>query len=434
MTDANVMLWGRRIGAVSWLDERDIGVFQYAPEFVNSGIQVAPMTMPLRNAPYEFPTLARDTFNGLPGLLADSLPDKFGNAVTDAWLARLGRSPQSFNSVERLCYLGERGMGALEYQPVMHQRHSQDSALGVAELVNLANQVLSRREKLNGSLGGDDDHVPIEDIIRVGTSAGGARAKAILAWNEQTGEFRSGQVQHKDGFSNWLIKFDGVSGNRDKELADPQGYGQIEYAYYLMALEAGIIMSECRLHHEGGRSHFMTKRFDRNDSGHKLHMLSLGAMMHYDFNQAGAHSYEQAMNVIAQLDLSMAEREQLFRYAVFNVLARNQDDHVKNIAYLMDKSGQWQLAPAFDMVYSYNPNGAWTGKHQMSINGKRDGFKLSDMLALAQSGGIKTRVASRIVAEVTDAVARWPVFAGESGIGKGTITKIKSAHRNFEKC
>lgn len=433
MTDARVMLWGRPIGAVSWLAEREIGVFQYAPEFVSSGIQVAPLTMPLRETPYEFPALARSAFSRLPGLLADSLPDKFGNAMIDAWLARVGRSPQSFNPVERLCYLGARGMGALEFQPVMHQGAGQDVALDVAELVGLANQVLSQREKLSGTLSGADDRVPIEDIIRVGTSAGGARAKAILAWNRQTGEFRSGQVKPQKGFSNWLIKFDGVSGNRDKELADPQGYGQIEYAYYLMALEAGIIMSECRLHQEGGRAHFMTKRFDRKDNGQKLHMQSLGAMMHYDFNQAGANSYEQAMHVIAKLGLTMAEREQQFRCAVFNVLARNQDDHVKNIAYLMDKSGQWKLAPAFDMVYSYNPDGAWTGKHQMSLNGKRDDFELADIQALARTAGIKARAAKEIVTDIARAVSLWPAFAEEAGVTNDVVTKIKNAHRRFVK-
>jgi serine/threonine-protein kinase HipA len=431
MTDANVMLWGRNIGAVSWLDERDIGVFQYAPEFVGSNIQVAPLTMPLRETPYEFPALARDTFSGLPGLLADSLPDKFGNALINAWLAGIGRSPKSFNPVERLCYLGKRGMGALEFQPVTHQRNSRSIELDVAELVSLANQVLSQREQLSVTLTDNDDRASIEDIIRVGTSAGGARAKAIVAWNPQTGEFRSGQVTQQTGFSNWLIKFDGVSGNRDKELADPQGYGQIEYAYYRMALSAGINMSESRLHQEGGRAHFMTKRFDRTASGQKLHMQSLGAMMHYDFNQAGAHSYEQALTVIAKLDLSMAEREQQFRRAVFNVLARNQDDHVKNIAYLMDKSGQWRLAPAFDMVYSYNPSGTWTGKHQMSVNGKRDAFVLDDILALAKSAGIKMRLAKGIVDQVAGAVGEWPTFAAQGSVPESTVAKIKGTHRRF---
>lgn len=426
------MLWGRRIGAVSWLNEKDVGVFQYAPEFVGSNIQLAPLTMPLRETPYEFPALSRATFNGLPGLLADSLPDKFGSAMIDAWLVRIGRSPQSFNPVERLCYLGERGMGALEFQPAMHQTHRHDFELDVAELANLVNQVLSRRQQLNVALTDKDDRVPIEDIIRLGASAGGARAKAIVAWNPHTGEFRSGQIKQNKGFSYWLIKFDGVSGNRDKELADPQGYGQIEYAYYLMALNAGINMSECRLHREGGRAHFMTKRFDRTDNGQKLHMKSLGAMMHYDFSQAGAYSYEQALQVIAQLEFTMAERKQQFRRAVFNVLARNQDDHVKNIAYLMDKSGQWRLAPAFNMVYSYNPDGAWTGQHQMSVNGKRDEFVIGDLLALAQSAGIKTKPAKGIIDEVGQAVRDWAVFADQAGVVQSTAAKIQNTHRNFD--
>ncbi len=432
MTDANVMLWGRRIGAVSWIPERDLGVFQYDPEFVSSGIQVSPITMPLRERPYEFPALARETFSGLPGLLADSLPDKFGNALIDAWLARAGRLPESFNPVERLCYLGQRGMGALEFEPLIHPQAKRNEALDVAELVKLANAVLNQREQLGGQLNGENDQQQIEDIIRVGTSAGGARAKAILAWNPASGEFRSGQVKQSEGFTNWLIKFDGISGNRDKELADPQGYGQIEYAYYLMALEAGIHMSECRLHQEGGRSHFMTKRFDRSDSGQKLHMQSLGAMMHFDFNQAGAYSYEQALMVIAQLGLNRQAREQQFKRAVFNVLARNQDDHVKNIAYLMGKAGQWQLAPAYDMVYSFNPSGAWTGQHQMSINGKRDNFLLDDLLALGSVADIKAKQAKVIIAEVANAVAQWRSFAEHAGVNRQTAESIQKAHRSFD--
>jgi serine/threonine-protein kinase HipA len=431
MSDASVNLWGRQIGAVSWLEDRNIAVFQYSPEFESSGIQVAPLTMPLRAMPYEFPALARETFNGLPGLLADSLPDKYGNAMIDAWLARKGRSPESFNPVERLCYLGDRGMGALEFEPVTHQRASKDIRLDVAELVGLANQVLSQREQLNVVLTGKNDQASIEDIIRVGTSAGGARAKAIVSWNQATGEFRSGQVKQPEGFSNWLIKFDGVSGNKDKELADPQGYGQIEYAYYLMASQAGINMSDCRLHHEGGRAHFMTQRFDRSNSGKKLHMQSLGAMMHYDFNQAGAYSYEQALQVIAKLGLSMTDSEQQFRRAVFNVIARNQDDHVKNIAYLMDKSGQWQLAPAFDVVYSYNPSGAWTGTHQMSLNAKRDNFSQEDLLTTAKTTGIKARRAKAIIEEVDLAISNWPHFAAAAEIPSNTVRQIRETFRSL---
>ncbi|MGE0184130.1 MAG: type II toxin-antitoxin system HipA family toxin, partial [Parvularculaceae bacterium] len=295
MTDARVILWGREIGAVSWIADRDIGVFQYAPEFARSGIEVAPLMMPLREAPYEFPALPRDAFKGLPGLVADSLPDKFGNAVIDAWLAGQGRTPESFNPVERLCYIGARGMGALEFEPAILGSPTRSKKLEVAALVDLANRVLSDRHALAGNLEGSDDAKAIEDIIRVGTSAGGARAKAILAWNETTGEFRSGQIPADDGFTYWLMKFDGVAGNKDRELADPQGFGLIEYAYYLMAKDAGLNMMECRLHREGGRAHFMTKRFDRLDAGEKLHMQSLAAMMHFDFNQPDAYSCEQAL-------------------------------------------------------------------------------------------------------------------------------------------
>ncbi|MGE3440767.1 MAG: type II toxin-antitoxin system HipA family toxin [Blastocatellales bacterium] len=429
MTDARVILWGREIGAVSWIADRDIGVFQYAPEFARSGIEVAPLMMPLREAPYEFPALPRDAFKGLPGLVADSLPDKFGNAVIDAWLAGQGRTPESFNPVERLCYIGARGMGALEFEPAILGSPTRSKKLEVAALVDLANRVLSDRHALAGNLEGSDDAKAIEDIIRVGTSAGGARAKAILAWNETTGEFRSGQIPADDGFTYWLMKFDGVAGNKDRELADPQGFGLIEYAYYLMAKDAGLNMMECRLHREGGRAHFMTKRFDRLDAGEKLHMQSLAAMMHFDFNQPDAYSCEQALLTMRRLRLPMADIEQQFRRAVFNVIARNHDDHVKNIAYLMNKNGDWRLSPAFDIAYSYNPSGAWTSRHQMSLNGKRDGFTIDDLIALAESGAIKPAKARRIVEEVAAAVGKWSDFAATAGVDDKTRDRIGAAHR-----
>lgn len=429
MTDARVILWGRDIGAVSWLADREVGVYQYAPEFVGSGIDVAPVMMPLRETPYEFPALPREAFRGLPGLLADSLPDKFGNALIDAWLASQGRTPQSFNPVERLCYIGSRGMGALEFKPALLDPAHKSSRLEVAALVALANKVLDERTSLVGKFSGTDDAQVIDDILRVGTSAGGARAKAILAWNEETGEFRSGQIRNDSAFTYWLMKFDGVAGNKDKEIADPQGFGLIEYAYHLMALDAGIDMTDCRLHHEGGRAHFMTKRFDRTGRGEKLHMQSLSAMMHFDFNQPDAYSYEQALQTIRRIGLPTADVEQQYRRAVFNVMARNHDDHVKNIAFLMDKSGKWRLSPAFDVAYSYNPAGAWTSRHQMSINGKRDDFEIDDLLALGQSGSIKNAQARGIIGEVAASVDKWREFAGEAGVDDDMARKIKSAHR-----
>jgi serine/threonine-protein kinase HipA len=429
MTDARVILWGRDIGAVSWLPEREVGVFQYVPEFVTSGIEVAPLMMPLRDAPYEFPALPREAFKGLPGLLADSLPDKYGNALIDAWLARQGRTPESFNPVERLCYTGVRGMGALEFKPAIFGQANQGNQLEVAELVNLANNILDDRKSFTGHLSGGNDARAIEDIFRVGTSAGGARAKAILAWNENTGEFRSGQVPHDKGFTYWLMKFDGIHNNRDKELADPQGYGLTEYAYYLMATDAGIDMADCRLHHEGGRAHFMTKRFDRTDVGEKLHMQTLCAMMHYDFNQPDAYSYEQALQTIRRIDMPTADVEQQFRRAAFNVIARNHDDHVKNIAYLMNKSGEWRLSPAFDVAYSYNPAGAWTSRHQMSINGKRDGLLADDLLALGKSAAIKPARARDIIDDVDRSVRSWKQFAESAGVDARTADRIAAAHR-----
>ena len=429
MTTARVVLWGRDIAAVTWDETRDIGVFQYQPEFVQSGIQVAPLAMPLAEGTFEFPSLTKETFKGLPGLLADSLPDKFGNAVIDAWLATQGRDPDSLNPVERLCYIGTRGMGALEFQPTTVGAPTPKQNLQVGQLVRLANRVLNSRESLQGEFSGDDDAEAIQDILRVGTSAGGARAKAILAWNEETGEFRSGQVDLPDGFTQWLMKFDGISNNKDKELNDPQGYGQIEYAYYLMALEAGIEMTRCRLHNEGGRSHFMTQRFDRTATNAKLHMQSLGAIQHFDFNQAGAYSYEQAIRVMLKLNLSPRQIQQQFRRATFNVIARNQDDHVKNIAFLMNREGEWRLSPAYDVAYSYNPTGRWTSQHQMSINGKRDNFELSDLVALANVGGIKKRKAEEIASEVVQAVGTWQKQADAAGVSKADARKIQKVFR-----
>jgi len=426
---ARVLLWGSDIGAVTWLDERAIGVFQYTPEFAESGIEVAPLIMPLRAAPYEFPTLSNDTFNGLPGMLADSLPDKFGNNLINAWLAAQGRTPGSFSPVERLCYIGTRGIGALEFRPAIRGAPTVARKIEISALVDLANRVLDDRVALEGKFTGDDDKETIEDILRVGTSAGGARAKAVLAWNEATGEFRSGQAPAEKGFTHWLMKFDGVTNNKDKELADPMGFGRIEYAYHLMAKEAGIKMNDCRLHEEGGRAHFLTKRFDRLDDGNKLHMQSLGAMMHYDFNQAGAYSYEQAVQTIKRLGLPMEDVEQQFIRAAFNVISRNQDDHVKNIAFLMNRRGRWRLSPAFDVAYSYNPSGDWTARHQMSLNGKRDGFDHDDLLSFARAGGIKKTRASQLLDKIAAALAVWPDFAAVGRVPDVDVRRIEHTFR-----
>ena len=416
-TLAEVRLWGRRIGAVSLEDGAEVATFAYDPAFATSGIQVAPLMMPLGPQVFSFPGLNRESFHGLPGMLADSLPDKYGNTLINAWLATQGRTPESFNAVERLCYTGPRGMGALEFAPAVGPRPRKAAKIQIDALVALASEVLSHRNDLQTSFADSKKADALREILRVGTSAGGARAKAVIAWNAATNEVRSGQVEAGDGFDYWLLKFDGVKNNKDRELADPEGYGAVEYAYARMAAAAGVQMAECRLLEEGGRRHFMTKRFDRLPGGGKLHMQSLAAMAHYDFHDPNAYTYEQAFLVIRQLGLPMAAIEEQYRRMAFNIIARNQDDHVKNIAFLMDRFGAWSLSPAYDITWSYNPTGLWTARHQMSMNGKRDGFTLDDFDAGARTASINARRARAIVQEVRDAVERWPEFADAAGVG-----------------
>ncbi len=426
---AKVRLWGRTIGAVSMNAGRDCAAFQYDPKFAGSGIEISPLAMPLSDRVYEFPALPRNTFHGLPGLLADSLPDKFGNALIDAWLATKGRTSESFGAIERLCYTGTRGMGALEFAPSQGPKARKATRIEINALVELASEVLMQRNELKANFTSTARKKALNNILQVGTSAGGARAKALIAWNRDTNEVRSGQIAAGDGFDYWLLKFDGVKGNKDKELEDPKGYGAIEYAYHLMAKAAGIAMSECRLLEENGRRHFMTRRFDRLAGAEKLHMQSLCGLAHFDFNQAGAYAYEQALLAIRQLKLPMTAVEQQFRRMVFNIVARNQDDHVKNIAFLMDKHGQWSLAPAFDVTYSFSPSGLWTATHQMTLNGKRDGFTLEDFEAAEKSSLMKRGRAKTIVEEVRSAVAQWPDFAAEAQVADESRVKIQNSHR-----
>ena len=427
---ATVVLWGREIGAVAWNPDRKVTAFEYIPEFQRSGLELAPLMMPLGRQVYSFPELGWQSFHGLPGMLADSLPDKFGNLLINEWLVREGRDPESFTPVERLCYIGSRGMGALEYKPAL-RKESRSTKVEIAALVELARKAIAEKETLSTHLGrGDKEDVEaMRDILRVGTSAGGARAKAIIAWNDKTGEVRSGQVKAPKGFGYWLLKFDGMASGEDKEMGNPKGYGNIEYAYHLMAKEVGIEMSECRLYHENDRSHFMSRRFDRTNDGDKLFMQSLCGLGHMDFNLAGAYGYEQAMEVIDRLGLSREALEQLFRRMVFNVFGRNQDDHTKNIAFLMDKQGRWRLAPAYDVIYSYNPDGLWTGQHQMTINGKRDHFALEDFYAVAERFRISRNATKQILEEIDDVMGRWPQFAEKAGVPKKWTKQIATAHR-----
>ncbi|MCP3908824.1 MAG: type II toxin-antitoxin system HipA family toxin [Oceanicoccus sp.] len=419
MNAGEVTLWGATVGFVAWDPKKGAAAFEYDRGFQDMGVELAPMMMPLSNEVYSFPTLNTDTYKGLPGMLADSLPDKFGNDVINQWLAENGRTPDSFNAVERLMYVGTRGMGALEFQPAIYENSSVELSLNIEELVALSSTILTLKEAQQFELtsGNAASNVAgLSKILAVGTSAGGARAKAIIAWNESTHHVRSGQIDAGDGYSYWLLKFDGVSNNKDKELADPKGYGRIEYAYHLMARDADIEMTQCRLMEEHGRAHFMTKRFDRTEDGQKLHMQSLCALGHHDFNSPGSTSYEQAFLMCNKLGLGMAAKEQLFLRMVFNVLAYNRDDHSKQISFLMDKSGQWQLSPAYDVTYSFNPNGEFTNSHQMTINRKRKDINNEDFLSVAKRQGLNTSAAKKLIENVRAATAQWHNYANIAGV------------------
>lgn len=414
---AEVWLWGRQVGAVLWDESAELATFEYTPAFQQSGIQLAPLMMPLGPTLYRFPELDRRTFHGLPGMLADSLPDRWGSELIDAWLAETGRSRDAFSPVERLCYIGVRGMGGLEYRPALGV-YRDVVPIEVERLADLAAQVLSDRARVQVEL----EDRGLEELFRVGTSAGGARAKALIAWNRATGEIRSGQTEIPAGFEYWILKFDGV-GSSDRDLRDPKGFGRVEYAYHRMAADAGLDVPEAMLHVDGaGRAHFMTRRFDRTDDGEKMHAQTLTAMAHFDFNRPGAHSYEDAMRVLGEIGAPQKDVEQQFLRMVFNVVGRNQDDHPKNISYLMDKSGVWRLSPAYDVMWAYNPSGDWTNRHQMSIAGKRDGFTRADLERVGRRFGV--RAPGRIVDQIVDVVSRWPRYSEEAQVPTGLVDAV----------
>ena len=406
-----VLLWGRRIGVASRVDGAPCASFAYDREFRDAGIEPSPLMMPVGIAAYSFPALPQGSFHGLPGMLSDSVPDKFGNAVIRVWLKAQGRLPESLTPIERLCYTGVRGMGALEYKPTMFDDEDKSEEIHVDALAELADEVLKSRTEAAAKL--VPDMKRYSSILKVGSSAGGARAKALIGWNEATGEVRSGQVALPEGFGYWLIKFDGLMGNGDKEGDDKWGYGRVEYAYHLMARAAGIEMTECRL---WNKRHFMTRRFDRLPDGGKLHAQTLGALAHMDFNDPAAYSYEQAFRVTRRVVNDARANEQLFRRMAFNVLAWNCDDHVKNIAYLMDRRGEWSLAPAYDECYAHNPEGDWTSRHQMSVNGRRIDITDDDILACARFANMRARKARTVLGEVKEAVRAWPRFAAEADV------------------
>jgi len=417
---AEVWLWDKFVGALAWEPTTAIGTFEYAAEWIAEGVQLAPLHMPATPSgtrKFQFPQLNRATYKGLPAIFADTLPDDFGNAVINAWLARNGRDPDSFTPLERLLYTGKRGMGALEYAPALRRVQAPSNKLELESLISMAQHVLDQRAGVSSHI----DHHETEAmkaILQVGTSAGGARAKALVAINKERTEIRSGQVAAPAGFEHYLLKFDGVTehSNNSETFGDPQGFGRMEYAYYLMAKEAGIAISPCELLIDGKRAHFLTKRFDRAGN-RKLHYQSLCAMDHADFKMPGHYSYEQVFSVARQLRLSRAEAIEIYRRMVFNIVARNHDDHSKNIGFLLpDIKSPWQLAPAFDIAFSYKPDSPWVNSHQLSLNGKRDQFTRDDLLQAATLISNFTKEASQIIDTVIGVVSEWNHYAQTAGV------------------
>ena len=414
-------MWGTRVGIIHQDLNKPYASFEYDADFLKSGIEISPVMMPLSNIVYEFPLLSGEPFWGMPGLVVDSLPDSFGNKVIEQWLASQGKSIKDFTAIDRLCYTGKRGMGALEYVPASSGITDINENINVTEMVKFASDVLNQRESITLNA---QEALTYSQLVQVGSSAGGARAKALIAWNKKTNEIRSGQLNLDKDYDYWLMKFDNVSKNGDHGLEDEPEYTLIEYAYYKMALDAGIQMNECRIYSKAGENHFMTKRFDRID-GKKVHMQSLGAIAHISYKEPRLCSYEMAAQYMQEMNLPMKDIEQFYRRMVFNCIAVNQDDHVKNISFLMDRSGKWRLSPAYDMTFSYNVMNKWLSAHQMTVNGKKSGIDLDDLLMTGTKMGLRKKKCVDIISQVSIVVSKFARYAEELKIKEKTILDIE---------
>jgi len=432
MNTAIIKIWDEVAGAVAWDEQAGIASFEYEPAFKRLGWELSPLKIPLNSTRniFSFPELRKDrdsafdTFKGLPGLLADMLPDRYGNELINLWLTQQGRLMNSMNPVEMLCFIGTRGMGALEFEPATLKQNVNTFSIEVDSLVKIAGRMLSQKEAFSANLKSDEEKA-MQEILKVGTSAGGARPKAVIAYNEKTGEVRSGQTRVPVGFEHWLLKLDGVS---EVQLGSTHGYGRVEYAYYLMATDCGLEMMPCQLLEESGRAHFMTKRFDREDCYTKHHVQTFCAMQHLDYNRITSYSYEQLFQTMRELKLTYAQAEQLFRRMVFNVIARNCDDHTKNFSFMLKKGGNWELAPAYDICHAYRPGSEWVSHHALSINGKRDHITREDLLAIGQS--IRNKKSGEIIDEINEKVHQWRHYASIAEVDKEKTEAIEKTLRS----
>jgi len=435
MEVAEVKIWGKLVGAVAWDKANGFAYFEYAPKFKQLGWDLAPLKMSVSESrsQFSFPELRKDknaaynTFKGLPGLLADALPDKYGTQLINLWLAQQGRPQDSMNPVEMLCFIGTRGMGALEFEPVVLKETKRTFSIEIDSLVSTAQKILNQREAFTTNLNKNEEQAVLE-ILKIGTSAGGARPKAVIAWNEKTGEVKSGQTKAPKDFEHWLIKLDGVS---EVQLGSSHGYGRVEMAYYNMAKACGIEIMPSRLLEENGRAHFMTKRYDRQDGDVKHHVQTFCAMKHFDYNLVNSFSYEQVFQCMRELKLTYADAEQMFRRMVFNVIARNCDDHTKNFSFLLKQGGKWELAPAYDICHAYRPGSEWVSQHALSINGKRKDISKADLLVIGET--IRCKKASDIVDEINHTVNQWKKFADAVKVKPNLQDEIAKTLLNLKK-
>jgi serine/threonine-protein kinase HipA len=422
---ADVYIWGELLGAVRWDDRQQMAFFQFAPNAINRNWDLSPIKMPISEGSriFNFPELrsskntAYSTFNGLPGLLADALPDRYGNQLINAWLVKQGRAEDSMNPVEKLCFIGTRAMGALEFEPAQMNSGKRSFSVEIDSLIDIARKMLYEREAFNTNLFADENKA-VQDLLKIGTSAGGARPKAVIAFNPRTGEVHSGQGNVSKGFEHWLIKLEGVS---NEQFGESSGWARVEYAYYLMAKDCNIEISESYLLEENERAHFLTKRFDR-EANEKIHTQTLCGLQHYDFNDMFSYSYEQVFQTMRQLYLTYPEAEQMFRRMVFNVLATNYDDHTKNFSFLMKKDESWRLAPAYDLCFSYDETNHWVSQQTLSVNGKRLGIDMKDMLTIADANSIKK--GESIIREMNEVIKSWKFYADKAGVRADLTRRI----------
>jgi serine/threonine-protein kinase HipA len=417
-----VRAWRSNVGVIAPDPKAGVYAFRFYPQWVRKGIDLAPFTMPIAQGDrsWRFPGLDEECFKKMPGLLSDALPDAFGNSLIDAWMAGQGVKKEAITELDRLAYMGRRSMGALEFLPAFAPTDDDGEVP-----IKIKNLVEEARLAVSGSFSDEAAAAnTLRHIISVGTSAGGQRPKAVIAWNEQTGEIRSGQFDVPQGFDHWLLKFDGMG--KDAALGTSADYGRIEYAYYLMAQSAGLNMSRCRLLEEGGRAHFMTLRWDR-DGNNKHHVQTLCSLDHLSYKMKATHGYEQYLLAVQNLlkgdDKAMQEA---FRRMAFNVAARNQDDHTKNFSFILPQAGRWQLSPAYDVAHAYNPNNQWTRQHLMSVNGKFDGITREDLVKVGER--FKILDAGKILSEVDTAIQGWDEFAKQAGLGVTRIDEIAGHH------